>query len=193
MVVLSPDGTTHEVLATRGEGPGEVISAYSILVVGQDSVLVPDDRLSRLTLFVGDSVARTVSLPRAQHFGVAGISSPGELMLMDRFAYRSWVDIEEEWLAGHMTLFDTETGTLDTVASYDHRPRDTRDLMNPINALGEVTVATGAVRLHEVGQARDDLASAGRHGNPDRALAGRAHPTDRGTPGAGGPSRPIDE
>ena len=42
-----------------------------------------------------------------------------------------------------MTLFDTETGTLDTVASYDHRPRDTRDLMNPINALGEVTVATG--------------------------------------------------
>ena len=143
VVVLSPDGTTHEVLATRGEGPGEVISAYSILVVGQDSVLVPDDRLSRLTLFVGDSVARTVSLPRAQHFGVAGISSPGELMLMDRFAYRSWVDIEEEWLAGHMTLFDTETGTLDTVASYDHRPRDTRDLMNPINALGEVTVATG--------------------------------------------------
>ena len=144
MVVLSPDGTTHEMLARRGEGPGEVISAYSIFVLGQDSVLVPDDRLSRLTLFVGDSVARIVSLPRAQHFGVAAIGSFGELLLMNRFPYRSWVDIEEEWLAGHMTLFDTETGALDTVASYDHYPgRDTRDLVNPINALGEVTVATG--------------------------------------------------
>ena len=144
VVVLSPDGTTHEVLATRGEGPGEVISAYSILVVGQDSVLVPDDRLSRLTLFVGDSVARTVSLPRAQHFGVAGISSPGELMLMDRFAYRSWVDIEEEWLAGHMTLFDTETGTLDTVASYDHFHRERSGQPRPIiRPVGEVTVAAG--------------------------------------------------
>ena len=79
VVVLSPDGTTHEVLARVGEGPGEVISPYSIFVLGQDSVLVPDDRQSRLTLFVGDSVARTVSLPRAQHFGVAGIGSPGEL------------------------------------------------------------------------------------------------------------------
>ena len=28
--------------------------------------------------------------------------------------YRSWVGIEEEWLAGHMILFDTETGALDT-------------------------------------------------------------------------------
>ena len=139
VVVLSPDGTTHEVLAKVGEGPGEVISPYSVFVLGQDSVLVPDDRLSRLTLFVGDSVARIASLPRAQHFGVAGIGSSGELLLMNRYAYRSWVDIEEEWLAGHMSLFDTETGALDTVASYDHFPRDA----NPIRALGEVTVATG--------------------------------------------------
>ncbi len=144
VVVLSPDGTTHEVLARVGEGPGEVISPHAVFVLGQDSVLVPDDRQSRLTLFVGGSVARVVSLPRAQHFGVAGIGSSGELLLWNRTPYRSWVDIEEEWLAGHMTLFDTETGALDTVASYDHWPRDRSGQPRPIiRPVGEVTVAAG--------------------------------------------------
>ena len=144
VVVLSPDGTTHEVLAPGGEGPGEVISPYSVFVRGQDSVLVPDDRQSRLTLFVGDSVARIASLPRAAHFGVAGIGSSGEMLLMNRFPHGSWVDIEAEWLAGHMTRFDTETGVLDTVASYDHYPRQRSGQTRPIiRALGEVTVAAG--------------------------------------------------
>ncbi|MDE2806030.1 MAG: hypothetical protein OXN18_12885 [Gemmatimonadota bacterium] len=144
VVVLSPGGTTHEVLARVGEGPGEVIEPYSLFVLSQDSVLVPDRRQSRLTLFVGDSVARIVSLPRAAHFGMAGIGSTGELLLWNRYAYRSWFDIEEEWLAGHMTLFDTETGALDTVASYDHVRGETRGAANPIiQPVGEVTAAAG--------------------------------------------------
>ena len=144
VVVLSPDGSTHKVLARVGEGPGEVIEPYSLFVLGRDSVLVPDRRQSRLTLFVGDSVARTASLPRAAHFGLAGIGPSGELMMMDRYPYSSWFDIEEEWLAGHMSLFDTETGALDTVAAYDHYPRERRGVMNPIiRPVGEVTVAAG--------------------------------------------------
>lgn len=63
LVVLSPDGATHEVLARHGEGPGDVIYPYSMFVVGQDSVLVPDRRQSRITLFVGDSVARIREAP----------------------------------------------------------------------------------------------------------------------------------
>ena len=142
VVVLSPDGTTHEVLARVGEGPGEVIEPYAMFVMGRDSVLVPDRRQSRLTLFVGDSVARIVSLPRGHQFGVVGIGSSGELLLWNRYAYRSWVDIEEEWLDGHMTLFDTETGAIDTVASYDHVPRQRSGLERPIiQPSGEVTVA----------------------------------------------------
>ena len=143
VVVLSPDGTTYDVLAKVGEGPGEVIEP-SLFIVGQDSVLVPDRRQSRLTLFVGDSVARIVSLPRAAHFGVAGIASPGELLLWNRYPHRSWVDIEEEWLTGHMTLFELETGVLDTVASYDHLPRVRSGQPWPIiRPVGEVTAAAG--------------------------------------------------
>ena len=144
VVVLSPDGTTHEVLATAGEGPGEVISPHAVFVLGQDSVLVPDDRLSRLTLFVGDSVARISSLPRAGHFGVAGIGSSGELLLWNRHPASLWIDIDTEWLAGHMTRFDIETGALDTVASYDHFPSQRSGEESPIiRPMGEVTVAAG--------------------------------------------------
>ena len=144
VVVLSADGATYEVLATRGEGPGEVTFPYAVLVLGQDSVLLPDSRQSRLTLFVGDSVASMVSLPRAAHFGVAGIGSSGELLLWNRFPSSLWIDIEEEWLAGHMTLFDTETGALDTVASYDHFHREQSGQPGPIiRPVGEATVAAG--------------------------------------------------
>ena len=64
---------------------------------------------------------------------------------MNRIPYRSWTGLEEEeWLAGHMSLFDSETGAIDTVASYDHWPGNPPGLpANPIKAVGEVTVATG--------------------------------------------------
>ena len=176
VVVLSPDGTTHEVLAKVGEGPGEVISPYAVFVLGQDSVLVPDDRQSRLTLFVGDSVARIMSLPRAQHFGVAAIGSSGRLLLWNRYAYRSWVDIEEEWLAGHMTLFDTETGALDTVASYDHWPRQRSGQPGPIiRPVGEVTAAAG--RFVYTRSDRPEIAWRLPDGTVERIVRWRPEPT----------------
>ena len=43
-----------------------------------------------------------------------------------------------------MYRFEAETGALDTVASYDHWPRERSGLMNPIiRAVGEVAVAAG--------------------------------------------------
>ena len=185
LVVLSPDGTTHEVLATAGEGPGEVISPHAVFVLGRDSVLVPDDRLSRLTLFVGDSVARISSLPRAGHFGVAGIGASGELLLWNRHPASLWIDIEDEWLAGHMTRFDIETAALDTVASYDHFPRQRSGEESPIiRPMGEVTVAAG--RFVYTRSDRPEITWRLPDGTiiPDRALATRAQPAGRGTPGA---------
>ena len=144
VVVLSPDGATHEVLAGPGQGPGDVTYVYSMFVLGRDSVLLADPRLVRLTLFVGDSVAHMASLPRSSSLSVAGIGSSGEVLLANRTPSRPLSGLETEWLAGHMVRFDAETGVVDTVASYDHWPRLPPDLpWNPVAAVGEVAVAAG--------------------------------------------------
>ena len=144
LVVLSPDGATHEVLARRGEGPGEVTYVNAIFALGQDSVLMADARLGRVTLFAGGSVARTVDLLRVSGLGVEGIGSSGELLLATRVPAERRSGFEGEWLPGHMARFDMETGALDTVASYDFMSRTPPGLpWNPIEAVGEVMVATG--------------------------------------------------
>ena len=144
LVVLSPDGTTHEVLARQGEGPGEVMYVYDMFALGQDSVLMADPRLGRVTLFAGRSVARTVDHRSLRSLSVAGIGSSGELLLATRVPSEPLSGVEGEWLPGHMARFDMETGALDTVASYDYMPRIPPGLeWNPIAAVGEVMVATG--------------------------------------------------
>ena len=42
LVAFGPDGTTHEVLATEGEGPGEVSYVGAILPLEPDSILIAD-------------------------------------------------------------------------------------------------------------------------------------------------------
>ncbi len=144
LVVLSPDGTTHEVLARQGEGPGEVMYVYAMFALGQDSVLIADPSLRRVTLFAGRSVARTVDHRSLRSLSVAGIGSSGELLLATRVPSDPLSGVEGEWLPGHMARFDMETGALDTVASYDYMPRLGPGLeWNMIAAVGEIMVATG--------------------------------------------------
>ncbi len=144
VVVLSPDGATHRVLARNGQGPGDVAYPHSMFVRGRDSLFVGDPRLFRLTLFVGDSLARTASLPRTGLLGVAGIGSSGELLMANRVGSGSLRALEEEWLAGHMVRFDPETGVLDTVASYDYMSRLPPELpFDPVAAVGAVAVSAG--------------------------------------------------
>ena len=141
LVVFGPDGKTHEMLATEGEGPGEVSFVAAILPLERDSILITDPGLARATLFVGDSVARITALPLGARLRVEGIGSPGELLLAT--AGGAW-GFEGEWPAGHMARFDMETGALDTVASFDFWPRTPPGLQrNLIGAVGEVTVAGG--------------------------------------------------
>ena len=141
LVVLSQDGTTHDVLDFQGEGPGDYNSVSAVFALGQDSIMVADRNLGRVTLFVGGSVARKVDIRRANGLGVRGIGSSGYLLLST--GVFSW-GFEEEWLPGHMARFDMDTGTLDTIASYDHLSRATAGAAwNPIRADGQVTVANG--------------------------------------------------
>jgi len=143
LVTFNPDGTTHHVLAAEGEGPGEVTFVDAILVLGQDSVLIADSNLARVTLFVGDSVAHITALPRSPNLDVEGVASSGELLLAT--SYASFSD-SEAWRPGHIVRFDTETGALDTVASYEFMPSIPPGLeWEPIPALGEVTVAGGHI------------------------------------------------
>ena len=141
LVVLSPDGTTHEVLAGPGEGPGDVSYVGAVFALGQDRVLAADRDLYRVTVFAGGSVERTLDIRPTVGLGVQGIGSSGQL-LMATNSFRS--GFEGEWLPGHMARFDMGTGALDTVASYDLVSRPPPGLRwNPIGAGGMPTVADG--------------------------------------------------
>ena len=144
VVLLSPDGTEHEVLARSGGGPGEVGFVISLFAVGQDVLLMEDDRNGRFTLFANGSHARTVTVEDptlSRGLRARGIDSGG-LVLMSTSGYRS--GFEEAWLPGYMVRFDLETGVADTVASYDFVPYSPREgPRNPFQAIGDVTVAGG--------------------------------------------------
>ena len=140
VVALGPDGARSEVLAGKGEGPGEVDYVTNIFALGRDSILVVDRNLARITLFAGDSVARTTNM-RFGRFSVAGIISSGALLLAN---YRDGSAFEEQWLAAPFARFDIETGAIDTVAWYDFRLRPPPEFdWDPIQAVGEVMVANG--------------------------------------------------
>ena len=141
LVALGPDGVTYDVLATEGEGPGEVGHISALFVPGPDSVLAIDLDLGRMTFFAGGSVASTSSLRLPTYLGVKGIGSSGELMLANRWGPS---DFDQAWLSGHMVRFDIPTGIRDTVASYDFTPRIPPGLdWDPIRPVGEVAVAAG--------------------------------------------------
>ena len=116
LIVLSPDGASHEVFAGPGEGPGDVSYVGATFALGQDRFMAVDFQLDRLTIFDGGSVERTVDIRHADPLSVLGIGESGQLL---GTANLLTPDFEEEWLPGHMARFDMETGTLDTVASYD--------------------------------------------------------------------------
>jgi len=141
LVMLSPDGTSHEVLARHGEGPGDVGYVGAVFSLGQDRFLAADRDLGRVTVFSGGTVEHTVDIRSARGLGVLGIGSSGQL-LMATNRFRS--GFEEQWLPGHMAWFDMETSTLDTVASYDLVSRTPPGLRwDPIGAFGRVAVSAG--------------------------------------------------
>ena len=141
LVALGPDGSSHEVIAGPGKGPGDVDYVGATFALGQDRFLAVDLFLDRLTIFASGSVERTVDMRHTDDLRVLGVGAPGQL-LMTTGAF--WSGFEEEWLPGHMARFDMETGAVDTVASYDYVSRPPQGLRwNPIGGAGWVAVAAG--------------------------------------------------
>ena len=139
LIVLSSDGTTHEVLASGGEERRPYYFS-DVFALGRDSVLVTHHTLSRVTIFADDSVARTVDTRSADGLALQGIGASGELLLVTG-GFRS--GFEEQWLPGHLARMDLQTGIVDTVASYDYMPYTPRKHYNPFVGFGHVTVAGG--------------------------------------------------
>jgi len=139
LIVLSANGSSHEVLARRGEGPGDISYVEATYALGPERLLAVDGH--RVIIFAGGSVERAVDIRNTSGLGMKGISSPGQL-LMATNSFTS--DFEAAWLAGHMARFDMETGALDTITSYDSRPRTPPGQQrNPILAWGWAAVAAG--------------------------------------------------
>lgn len=144
VVLLGPDGTFQSVLASRGEGPGDVGFVPAMFAPGSDSLLLNDAENSRLTLFAGGSLARTTRIPQAVSyaFSANGIDADGRI-LMSSSSYRR--GFPDEWLPGYMVRFDLETEAVDTVAAYDWVPFVPPDDVprNPFAHLGLVTGVGG--------------------------------------------------
>ncbi len=139
--MVSPDGSSHEVLAGPGDGPGDVSYVGATFALGQDRFLAVDAFLDRLTFFADDAVERTVDIRHADGLLVLGIGTPGTLL---GTAISLTPDFDDEWLPGQMVRFDMETGALDTVASYDLLARAPPGMRwNPIGSGGRVAVAAG--------------------------------------------------
>ncbi len=120
LVVFGRDGATFDVVATEGEGPGDVEHVSAIFALGRDSILVADTNLGRVTLFVGGEVARTTDIRHTSGLGVEGIGASGKLLLATS---RSPFRFENKWFPGQMARLDMATGAVDTVASYDFSRR----------------------------------------------------------------------
>jgi hypothetical protein len=142
---INHDGTAHTVLARRGRGPREVLRVSSIIVLGQDTVLIEDDGNARISVFEPGGGFRSTNLgaDRSITLGLRtlGIANAGQL-LMSTSSYRT--GFTEPWLAGRLVRFDVESQVADTVASFDIAHSTPRGgPQNPFLPAGEATAAQG--------------------------------------------------
>ena len=121
IVMLSQDGTHHDIIARAGEGPGEV-GWSARLYAGSSSTLLVDDRGNRrLTLFADGSLVQTVSAPspgEGADLRARGLDAAGQVLMSSGAS--SGRGFNAPWKPGHMARFDLETRRADTVASFDH-------------------------------------------------------------------------
>ncbi len=139
IVLLTPDGAGHRVMARAGDGPGEVGYVRNIFARGQDSLLAVDFGNSRFSLFVFGSHVLTESLVGIRNNTTqwpVGLDGAGNFLTATT-SFRP--GFEEEWLQGHMARFDPGTGAVDTVAAYDFMP----GTQNPSPGIGHVHAVGG--------------------------------------------------
>ena len=144
IVLVEPDGASGEVLAREGRGPGDVSYVSALLALGGDSLLVQDMGNDKFMLLAAGELVRTVNVHAFDQSLDALGRDPAGRLLMISAGFRS--GFPEEWLAGHMVLFDLESSAADTVAAYDwvrSQPPRGEGSRNPYPDWGYVTAAGG--------------------------------------------------
>lgn len=140
VVLLGPDGALAGVLARRGEGPGEVISARP-LVLSQDSIVIHDPGNLRFTLFVDGAYDRTFGARRADNLTMLGADGAGGLLMATESYPASGTG--PGWAMGHLVRYNLDAAVPDTAGAYrSHRQSEGR-VRNPFEAHGSVAAAGG--------------------------------------------------
>ncbi|MDE2872148.1 MAG: hypothetical protein OXU69_07775 [Gemmatimonadota bacterium] len=140
VVLLGPDGALAGILARRGEGPGEVISARP-LVLSQDSILIHDPGNLRFTLFVDGAYDRTYSARRADNLTMLGADGAGGLLMATESYPASGTG--PGWAMGYLVRYRLDAAVPDTAGAYrSHRWSEGR-VRNPFEAHGSVAAAGG--------------------------------------------------
>ena len=181
VVRIGLDGSSYSVLARAGEGPSEVRRVMSVLVLGQDTVLVEDDGNARITVFEQGSPVRTTSTmgdgSLSRGLRAYGVAPNGDFLMGTSSYSRGFT---EPWLPGRLVRFDPNTRVADTVGSFDYRrfvPQE--GSVNPFPPGGQVASTQGRFVI-----ARSDRAEI-KWLSPDGALLQivrwnpeRQYPTD---------------
>ena len=183
LVVLSPDGTTHEVLASGGEGPGDISLVMGLFAAGTGQCPGgrpqpgPRDPSSPAVRSPAQWTSGAPGWPWRQGNRFFGPTADGHEFVHVRFC---------RGVAG---------GAHGPVRHGDRNPRHDCVLRSSCRAPRRTSGGARSerirqryrrrrsVRLHSVRQTGDHLATAGRHRNADRPMAGRAGSADGGVAG----------
>jgi hypothetical protein len=115
VVVIGSDGTLLSILATEGQGPGEVRPGMAIRVLGQDVVLVRDPLNRRVTVFE-NGVPRSVR-DEGVRIDLRGVDAQERVLLASDQVLPDATGTP--WIQGSLIRFDVRSATYDTVGTFD--------------------------------------------------------------------------
>lgn len=142
IVVVSADGSRADILASKGEGEGQVGSIGGLWTTGGDTIWTKDGPNKRFSRYVGGAFDRSWSTEGEPSISLGlravGAAPDGDpLLTTSAFSPRFQVP----WLSGHMVRYDLDAATADTVAVFDLAPRAEPGAFDPFSPFGSITAA----------------------------------------------------
>jgi hypothetical protein len=118
-LVIGADGGIRSILARGGQGPTEVGFVASVLVLGQDTILIQDPMNAKMMIFHGETLGRSVRTAADRSLmmvGAVGYEAPSTMLMITR-GYSPVA--QPTWIRGHLMRFDMDSQAFDSVGSFD--------------------------------------------------------------------------